>query len=303
MNAFIKFFGLILIIVVVIGAIYSIARWATGEIDFAKTFSRPGISERSGSSAQRPSASVETDEEGRVSVGFEKPSGLQEDIPEGFTAADISPDFGKVEISSVRRPSSLGEGGGFTLRADFTQELPLDITNWRIKSNDGEITVRGGVSSIPPVNLSRIVLRPRTSAVFYADVNSFVKNVELNKCTGYLNNTYTLDPRLPNNCPRPERSDYITFSGECQSFIRSLSSCEQATSAELNRFTRPSDIPCHEFLEDLNYGKCVQKYSSDSNFYSYGWRVWMSESLHFDPRHDRLLLLDENGLIVDEHVY
>lgn len=288
----------------VAGAIYSIVRWVAGEVDFGTVFSEPSYLSRSDSSAPaKPSAGVRQEDDGRVVVGFEKPSGLTEEIPTGFTVADLSPYFGQVEISSVRRPSSLGRGGGFTLQSDFTQESSLDVTEWRIKANDGEINVRGGVSSVPPVNMARIVLRPRTSAVFYADVNSFVKNVELNKCTGYLNGTYTLNPKLPNNCPRPDRSGIVAFSGECQNFIRSLSSCEQPTSSELNRFTQPSDIACHEFLEDLNYGNCVREYSGDSNFYSYGWRVWMSELLPFDRSHDRLLLFDANGLLVDEHVY
>ena len=198
----------------------------------------------------------------------------------------------------------MGAGGRFTLRADFTQGEPVNVTNWKIRANnDKEIVVRGGISSVPPVNLTRMVLRPRTSAVFYADVSSFVKNVELNKCTGYLNKTYNFDPRLPNNCPRPDRSETITFSGKCQSFIRSLSSCEQPTGTELNRFAGIDNIACHEFLEDLNYGNCVKEHSNDSDFYSYGWRVWMSDRLPFDPKHDRLLLFDENNLLVDEYVY
>jgi hypothetical protein len=300
-----RIFGGLLAVIIIIAVIYSAVIWVIGEIDFSETFSRrPGFSSvRERSSAGEPSVSVRQEDDGRVALEFEKPSGPTKEIPAGFTEDDISPDFGKVEIASVRRPSSLGAGGGFTLRADTTLSESLDITNWRIKSNRGEITVRGGVSSVPPVNMARIVLRPRTSAVFYADINSFVKNVELNKCTGYLNNTYTLNPKLPNNCPRPERGDYINFSGECQNFIRSLSSCEQPTSSELNRFTRSSDIPCHEFLERLNYANCVREHSGDSNFYSYGWRIWMSERLPFDPQHDRLLLFDESGLLVDEYVY
>ncbi len=295
-----KVIGLILLAILVGGAIYSFIIWIANQLDLAGIFSRSGPTVKEA----EPQLTLKK-EDRKVEVEFEKPSGLQlkKDIPAGFTAAHLSPYFGKVEITSLRRPTSAGTGGGFTLQADFTLNELLDITNWRIKSNKSELTIKGGSSDIPPVNLKRIILRPRTSAVFYTDINSFVKNVELNKCTGYLNNTYNFSPKLPTNCPRPERSDFITFSGECQSFIQSLSSCEQPTSAELNRFTRPSDISCHEFLESLNYGNCVREHSADPDFYSYGWRIWMSEKLPFDPRHDRLLLFDENGLIVDEYIY
>ncbi|MBI4034189.1 MAG: hypothetical protein HY378_01420 [Candidatus Brennerbacteria bacterium] len=297
-----KVFGVILVIIIVLGALYAFVTWVAGKVDFAGVFSRPGAATSTG----EPRASVRKDD-GRATAEFEKPSGLElideKDIPDGFTRVELSPDFGKVEVTSVKRPSSLGKGGGFTLRANSTLKENLDVTNWRIKSNRGEIAIKGGVADVPPVNLKKIVLRPRTSAVFYADVISFVQNVELNKCTGYLNNTYALSPKLPNNCPRPERSEYISFSGECQNFIRSLSSCEQPTSNELNRFASPNNVPCRRFLESLNYGNCFNKYSGDANFYSYGFRVWMRERLPFDPKHDRLLLFDENGLLVDEHIY
>jgi hypothetical protein len=302
-----RIFIIILVVIIAIGAIYSVVRWVAGEVSLSGTFSRyrdARYSEREPSSNQKPSAEVSRSDEGEVQVGFEKPSGLTEEIPEGFESSDLSPDFGKIEVTSFRRPSASGAGGGFTLRSDFTQGDPVDVTNWSIIGNENkEIRIRGGISSVPPVNLTRIVIRPRTSAVFYADTNSFVKNIELNKCTGYLNKTYNFDPKAPNNCPRPDRSEIIGFSGECQNFIRSLSACEQPTGTDLNRFAGVDDVACHEFLEDLNYGNCVREHSKDSDFYSYGWRVWMSDRLPFDRSHDRLLLLDEEGLIVDEYVY
>lgn len=302
-----RIFIIILVIVIAIGAIYSVVRWVAGEVNFSGILSRNGstrYTESKLSSNQKPKAEVSRSDEGEIKVEFEKPSGITEEIPEGFESSDLSPDFGKIEITSLRRPTSSGAGGGFTLRSDFTQGDPVDITNWSIQGNDNkEITIRGGISSVPPVNLTRIVIRPRTSAVFYADTNSFVKNVQLNKCTGYLNKTYNFDPKIPNNCPRPDRSQTISFSGECQNFIRSLSACEQPTGSELNRFASVDDIACHEFLEDLNYGNCVREHSNDSDFYSYGWRVWLSDRLPFDRQHDRLLLLDEDNLLVDEYVY
>ena len=295
--------GLIIVIIIIIVIVYNGVLWLSNNLSLGEIFYLP--------SGQSTSSAVETKKQTAPKIRIDTSPKISEPTkssvtvtpPQGFTATDLSPDFGKVEVTSVRRPSSLGAGGGFTLRADFTLGELLDVTGWRIKSNDGEITIKGSISSVPPVNLARIILRPRTSAVFYTDRQSFVKNVELNKCTGYLNNNYDLNPRLPNNCPRPDRSETINFSGECQSFIRSLSSCEQPTSTELNRFTRPSNILCHEFLEDLNYGNCIREHSGDPDFYSYGWRIWTSDRLPFDRKHDRLLLFDGNNLLVDEHIY
>ncbi|MFH0712738.1 MAG: hypothetical protein V2A55_02735 [Candidatus Jorgensenbacteria bacterium] len=296
-----RIFGILLAIIIVIALVYSGVRWIAGEVSFGGFFS----GWRNSSTSPEVGLSAEVNGEGeQVTVDLEKPSGIARDIPLGFTAADLSPDFGRVEITSLKRPSSSGTGGGFTLRADTALKESLNITNWKIRANSKkEIVIKGDTSFSPPVNLSQIVLRPRTSAVFYAGVNSVVKNVELNKCTGYLNNVFTLNPKLPNNCPRPDRSEAITFSGDCQDFVRSLSSCEQPTGAELSRFTKPEDLACRELLRNLNYGGCINDYSGNSDFYSYGWRVWTSDRLPFDPKHDRLLLLDENNLIVDEYIY
>lgn len=289
-----KAFAAILIGILVLIVVYFGVRWLAGELRFEGFLSR----QEGASTSTEGVSTVKTSEVSRQITKWAV------DIPLGFTAAGLSPDFGKVEISSLRRPSSSGTGGGFALRAASALDSLLDVTDWKIRANNKEeILIKGGDSYSPPVNLVQIVLRPRTSAVFYADTNSVIRNIELNKCTGYLNNVFTLDPKLPKNCPTVNRSEIITFSGDCQDFIRSLSTCEQPTSAEINRFSDADNLACREFLGNFNYGSCFSEHSKDSNFYSYGWRVWLDERLPFDSKHDRLLLFDEDGLLVDEYVY
>lgn len=223
--------------------------------------------------------------------------------PKGFEVADLSSYFDGIQLVSVRRPDRYGIGGEFTLRANASVGSAVDVTGWTISSNRGSIVIFGAHGSIGPVNQARIVIRPGTSAIFYAARGSFVNNVELNSCTGYLNEIYAVSPKFPNNCPRPPRSDLVSFSGECQNFITSLSSCEAPDPNERNRFTGTSDVACRAYLDTLAYGPCVNRYRDLPNFYSHGWRVWMGAALKFDPYHDRLLLFDATGKLVDEYIY
>jgi hypothetical protein len=223
--------------------------------------------------------------------------------PEGFSVADLSPYYDRVRITSVRRPDRYGIGGGFTVRVEEIASLPVDVTGWEVHSNRGSFFITGAGAPIGPVNQTRIAVRPNTSAEFYAAWSSFVKNVELNACTGYLNDLYTLSPELPTNCPRPAQSELVNFSGECQNFIGSLQSCETPSPSELNQYVVSGDPACRAFMDTLTYEGCVRKYQNLSNFYSYGWRVWLGTDLHFDPYHDRLFLVDGAGKLVDEYIY
>lgn len=224
--------------------------------------------------------------------------------PSGFTVADLSPYYDKVQMISVRPPDRYGMGGEFTLRVDTSASAPVDVTGWTIRTNRrGSLIISGAGAATGPVNRARILVRPGTSATFYAAWSSSVKNVELNACTGYLNYRYIVSPKFPTNCPRPSRSEMIGFSGACQNFINSLSPCEIPTPTEINQFAVSGDAACRAFIDTLTYEGCVRRYESLPNFYSYGWRVWLGTELRFDPFHDRLLLFDASGKLVDEYVY
>lgn len=224
--------------------------------------------------------------------------------PRGFTLADLSPHYGKVNISWIIAPDFYFRGGEITLRAEYSLTAPLDVTGWRIKPNRGEMVLTGAPSGpVGPVNQPRLVLRPNATLTVYGWENPFVRNVELNACTGYLNETYAMTPLLPQNCPYADRGEITTFSGECQSFIFTLSSCETPTPNELNRFTGERDRACRAYLDTLNYSSCYRRHAADANFLSYGLRVWYGDGFPLDRAHDRLILLDGAGKVVDEYVY
>ncbi|MFH1161780.1 MAG: hypothetical protein V1696_00660 [Candidatus Jorgensenbacteria bacterium] len=226
--------------------------------------------------------------------------------PQGFTQADLSPFYGKVSLSSVALPSYYSGGGQFAIRADSSLSGPVDVGGWRLKGNRSEVRIEAASPSmtVGPVNQSALTLRPGEELIAYGATSNYVaqiRNVRLNKCTGYLNETYKLSPRIPEQCPRPDRSQYMTFSGGCQSYLYSLGACDTPTPAKMNELSY--DSACRAFLDVLNYGSCERRYRSDADFLQSGWRAWLINSLPFDVNHDRLLLFDREGLVVDEYVY
>lgn len=226
--------------------------------------------------------------------------------PQGFTKADLSSFYGKVGLSSVARPSYSSGGGNFTIRAENSLSGPVDMDGWRLKGNRYEVRIEAASPSmtVGPVNQSALMLQPGGELIAYGATSNYIaqiRNIRLNKCTGYLNETYKLSPLIPEQCPRLDRSQYMTFSGGCQSYLYSLGTCGTPTPAKINELSY--DSACRAFLDTLNYGSCERRYRSDADFPQSGWRVWLINSLPFDVNHDRLLLFDAQGLLVDEYVY
>jgi len=229
--------------------------------------------------------------------------------PFGFELGDLSIYFHKIRIASAQAPRNLFERGQFTLKAEHNLSEGINVTGWKIKTNSGrEIFISRAIADYTPTNLppeGDIILYPENYLNVYGWSNASFggKNFRLNKCMGYLNSFYNFDPRLPQNCPTPNQSEIITFSGRCQNFIRSLGSCEVPTANQLNSFSGPADTSCRAYLEKLNYGYCYETNRHKNDFFSNEWRVWLNLPLPFDSEHDRLLLFDKAGKLVDEYVY
>ena len=55
-------------------------------------------------------------------------------------------------------------------------------------------------------------------------------------------------------------------------------------------------------MANLNYDGCVKAHQADTRFFTNVWNVW-SGNRFLDPLHDRVLLLDANGKLVDWYLY
>lgn len=235
---------------------------------------------------------------------FEKPKPTP---PPGFTVEELSPYYRQVRISGVNRAFSVGSWSSIALSA-ANLEQPVNITGWSIDSNRGTVlTIQGGLNDYNPVSSPAegdIVLNTGDYVNIYDTVTSFGFDLRLNKCTGYLNNVYVFQPELPRNCPSFDRSEITPFSGRCQSFILSLGSCRQPTTGELNSFSTES--ACQAFLGNINYGSCYRQHRADTDFLSREWRLSLGRDFNasiLDTQHDRVLLFDRSGLLVDQYIY
>ncbi|MDP3015028.1 MAG: hypothetical protein Q8N28_01275 [bacterium] len=137
----------------------------------------------------------------------------------------------------------------------------------------------------------------------YSNKSPFNRNLRLNKCIGYLEENYDFNSALPQNCPSIPRSEFAHLSGQCQSYILSLWGCKLPDVSFYN-FLPGTDEgnACRQFLNTISHGSCYRKHRYDLDFLSNEWRVWIDYDI-LDKYHDRLRLLDKNGLLVDEYIY
>lgn len=225
--------------------------------------------------------------------------------PTGFTIDQISSFYRSVRISGVSPMWSWTSVGQFTLQSDWSQKKGIDITGWRVRSNRGDVLISQAISNYGPSGLSSagdIVLAPGAQAIFYSSASPLGQNFRMNKCIGYLNSTYKFNPPLSSYCPNMyDRSEIAGFSGNCQNIIFSLGGCSAPSTAQLNSISYES--ACREFLNRFNYTGCYKKFSSNADFFSNEWRVWLGSTLFFDSSHDKIQLFDKEGLLVDQYIY
>jgi hypothetical protein len=241
---------------------------------------------------------------------FSSPGISDYSIPAGFTRSQLSSYFGKIRISAQYNSFYTYNPSEFQIYSSLSSAEKVDITGWRISTNNGEITVPQAVNVYEPSGLNiqgEIVLSANSYVHIYIGKSPIGKNFRLNKCTGYLQNDYVFFPQLPQNCPTPSRSDIAYLSGECQSYISSLWGC-QIPDKDSESFyasvggSAKQEVECRAFLDSINQGGCFQKHYLDKDFLSNEWRAWVNKYI-LDSQHDRVLLFDRQGLLVDEYTY
>ncbi|MGC9610792.1 MAG: hypothetical protein ABSE68_01025 [Minisyncoccia bacterium] len=227
--------------------------------------------------------------------------------PSGFAVDDLSPYYGQIKISSVSR-GGFGSYNYFILSISYSLSKPINITGWHLESNTGYVLIPTAVPDYSPGGVAPsadIILGKSQKVTFYSNASPLVTNLRINKCLGYLNNTYKFNPALPNNCPQMySRPEISSFTGACQSLIISLSNCSSPKPDDLNKLSYYTDIACKEFINSrFNYNGCYNNHRSDADFFKDEWIVWLGGLLNFDPIHDKLNLFDSRGLLVDQNIY
>ncbi|MDO8536964.1 MAG: hypothetical protein Q7R94_01815, partial [bacterium] len=230
-------------------------------------------------------------------------------IPAGFTAKDLSPYFHKIRIGTVYSGSEYSDGQ-VSLYASFYSSdqsgvpgtVSINVSGWFLRAREGSQIVPQAVNVYDPSGLTAeadIYLKEGDALNIYTGTSAISKNLHLNKCLGFLENTNHFTPSLPKSCPYVERQEISGFSGECQDYILSLGSCGLP---EPNPPLPENDYGCRAYLNAINYKGCFERYRADADFLSREWWAWTG-SKFLDERHDKLMLLDRKGLLVDLYEY
>ena len=246
---------------------------------------------------------------GGIEIQAELPPQVPQPVPpQGFTVSQLSPQYQKVWITSVKPSYNAGDIATFVLQADGGLSGSLNITNWKFRSNKGEVFIPQGIAyfntlSLPPQ--SDIMLNAGDYVNVYSTKSIVGVNFKINKCMGYLQDiVYRFDPAVWTSCPSLyDRNEITSFSGRCQSYIMSIGGCQVPDPAVVSSFTGDNDGSCRDVLNRIHYRTCYETHVYDSDFLSQEWRVWLDKPIPMDIEHDRILLFDRQGLLVHEYLY
>ena len=229
--------------------------------------------------------------------------------PAGFSSDQLSPLFGRVLISSVIRPSAWKLSSPVQIKISMgwsSDKTPISITGWYMKNGNGDIIqIPQAVAdyAVYTKQNGNITLESGGSLTIYNTRSPVGNNFRINKCTGYLNNEFDFSPELPKNCPRVDWGSITNLSSNCQTYISRAPTCHIPTPEEKNSLSGAKDAGCGGILSKMNYNGCYTEYKSIKDFFSKEWRAWVNQTVFFNSQHDRLLLFDPQGLLVDEYSY
>jgi hypothetical protein len=223
------------------------------------------------------------------------------DIPAGFTLAELSPYFGEINFGGVSA-GTLYSLGTITLDADLNQNETVDITGWQIKALNGGEYIPQAIQVYDPSGLTAPSdIQMKNGDVVYLYSSSAPFNLRINECSGYINQFANFTPQIPENCPQVNYSEIQNFTGQCQQYIETLGACQvpDMSNLEIPR----TDYACQDYLENnFTYKSCFTDHEGDANFLSNQVWVWMGSNV-INPYHDKVELLDRNGLLVAIDTY
>ena len=129
---------------------------------------------------------------------------------------------------------------------------------------------------------------------------SFRENI----CTGYFAEFHSFTPSLSESCPEFSRDELFKagLNSACVEVIDDTRRCRQA---RIGFEESAAGNECVAFVgAHLNYAGCLKDHRGDADFFSPRWRVFLDrrETL-WNPKHDRLILRDKDGLVIDEYSY
>lgn len=241
---------------------------------------------------------------------------LTENLNKEIDASKRSPYYNKINMSNISGLLGTDPNREYlTLSTNLLKNETIKITNWFLKSEvTGYFAVIGRAALLPfPFTRteSDVVLQQRDKVVLTKGFSPIGISFRTNKCTGYFEENRTFTPSLPLQCPRPQDEKLPVFSGvydrndECLTIIERIPRCTTKDSEFLRSLPDTVSSACKNYItEQINYNTCVTLHFGNTDFPGTEYRLYLNK---FGPlwrtTHDKIDLIDENGLVVDSISY
>lgn len=181
----------------------------------------------------------------------------------------------------------------------------IDIGGWTLENRRGTRVEIPSASEVYGATASAPIALHGGEEVIIATAHpTFSESFRENQCTGYLNEFHSFSPSLSEHCQTYSLDELFArnLNNACIDIILKSRRCRQVRIA----FEQiDAGNACIAFVgEHLNYAGCLKENREKSDFLLGTWRVFLRRSeTVWDPTHDRVVLRDKNGLIVDEYSY
>lgn len=187
-------------------------------------------------------------------------------------------------------------------------EAVVSINGWTIESRkSGKIAIPAA-EEIPMIDAGtrQILLSPRGEIIIISGISTFGRSFRENSCTGYFTQYHSFEPPLESCAAIPFNAQELLdrgYNSDCVDFVRSISRC-RIPNIPYEKSGRIGSACIDYITNTYSYAGCVAQFRDSGDFFQNTWRAFLNQpSSLYDSRHDRVILRDGEGLIVDEFEY
>ena len=227
-------------------------------------------------------------------------------IPAGYSVYSQHIRIGNVAYSDS---GTLASEYIYLYNADSGKEISISISGWTVENSRGNHYAIGNGYAIPFFDAAAVSirLRPGDGAYIHSGSSPIGISFRENRCTGYFNETHSFTPSLSGSCPRYDVSKMLQFSDACIRYIENAQNgCRvpQISGIESGVLNETND-DCSTFIsENLNYDGCVKNFRNATDFARPTWHAYLQRTQKlWRGLHDKIILRDDQGLIVDAYQY
>ena len=241
---------------------------------------------------------------------------LSQNINNEIDNSQHSPYYGKIRMSGISGLYNNDPDREYlSLSTNLNKTETLKITGWYLKSDvTGYYVIIGGAALLPfpfTKTESGVILQSGDRVYLTKGFSPIGISFRTNKCIGYFEENRMFVPGLYSQCPLPKDEKLPIFSNnydsndECLNIIDRIPQCTTVDGVFIRNLPDTVTSSCKTYMaEQINYNTCVALHFSDTDFPGNEYRIYLGK---FGPlwrqRSDKIVLHDQNGLIVDSVSY